>query len=219
MSNKKDYTVQMIRWLSRQEALDRFTVYINWCRNKSYTQQTCPTYSLKTQTTEQELETILVQNTLLSVQTSSPPHPNQTQATKLGTITLSSQQSGSKGQTTFKVPKTHPKELRSVSCDDIVAGHGASQFLPALQDFLCIQGGQTTAQQHDHFSLYKQLVIKLPNISEVNASKTKNVIRATSPLAAKGRSSAQTAKLDFALIRTGERNEYTDGTALEGKSL
>lgn len=38
-SNKKDYTAQMTRWLSRQEAIDRFSVYLEWCRNGSYRAQ------------------------------------------------------------------------------------------------------------------------------------------------------------------------------------
>ncbi|EDR11735.1 uncharacterized protein LACBIDRAFT_324499 [Laccaria bicolor S238N-H82] len=35
-SNKKDYTVQMTIWLRRREAIDRFTLYLNWARNGSY---------------------------------------------------------------------------------------------------------------------------------------------------------------------------------------
>ncbi|KAF8987341.1 hypothetical protein BDZ89DRAFT_1202723, partial [Hymenopellis radicata] len=35
-SNKKDYTIQMTVWLSRQEAVDRFVAFLNWCRNGSY---------------------------------------------------------------------------------------------------------------------------------------------------------------------------------------
>ncbi|KAJ7314250.1 hypothetical protein DFH08DRAFT_716947 [Mycena albidolilacea] len=31
-SNKKDYIAQMTRWLQRQEAVDRFTAYLAWCK-------------------------------------------------------------------------------------------------------------------------------------------------------------------------------------------
>lgn len=30
-SNKKDYVAQMTKWLARQEAVDRFSVYLEWC--------------------------------------------------------------------------------------------------------------------------------------------------------------------------------------------
>ncbi|KAG6901439.1 hypothetical protein DXG01_001133, partial [Tephrocybe rancida] len=29
-SNKNDYTIQMMNWLSRQESVDRFTRYLEW---------------------------------------------------------------------------------------------------------------------------------------------------------------------------------------------
>ncbi|KIY51095.1 hypothetical protein FISHEDRAFT_12666, partial [Fistulina hepatica ATCC 64428] len=32
-SNKRDYTVQMTRWLDRQEAVDHFSLYLQWRRN------------------------------------------------------------------------------------------------------------------------------------------------------------------------------------------
>ena len=31
--NKKDYMIQMITWLHRQESVDRFTMYLYWCWN------------------------------------------------------------------------------------------------------------------------------------------------------------------------------------------
>ncbi|KAI0755864.1 hypothetical protein BC629DRAFT_1584640 [Irpex lacteus] len=43
-SNKKDYTAQMTKWLSRQEAVDRFSVYIEWpsCWTSAGIVQTTP---------------------------------------------------------------------------------------------------------------------------------------------------------------------------------
>lgn len=35
-SNKKDYTIQMTHWLRRQEAVDRFTLYLEWVKNGAY---------------------------------------------------------------------------------------------------------------------------------------------------------------------------------------
>ena len=35
-SNRRDYVAQMTVWLSRQEKVDRFSVYLQWCRDGSY---------------------------------------------------------------------------------------------------------------------------------------------------------------------------------------
>ena len=32
-SNKKDYMIQMTTWLRHQKSVDRFTMYLYWCRN------------------------------------------------------------------------------------------------------------------------------------------------------------------------------------------
>ncbi|KAL0565419.1 hypothetical protein V5O48_016604 [Marasmius crinis-equi] len=38
-SNKKDYTIQMTRWLRRQESVDRFVVYLSWCKHGVYQEE------------------------------------------------------------------------------------------------------------------------------------------------------------------------------------
>jgi hypothetical protein len=69
---------------------------------------------------------------------------------------------------------------------------------------------------HDVFSLWKRLKFRLLPITEANNNKLKNVVWASPPVAASGRCAAEPAHLDFALIRTGEPNQKTEGTPLQG---
>ncbi|KAF7328214.1 hypothetical protein MVEN_02561100 [Mycena venus] len=57
-----------------------------------------------------------------------------------------------------------------------------------------------------------------PKIPEVGRRHSTNLVRATAPAPAKlgERKAAVPACLDFALVRTGEPNPLTEGTALSG---
>ena len=100
-----------------------------------------------------------------------------------------------------------------------VIGNGVSEFLPALHSFLGSHGATITPRPFDRFNLYKQVVIRLLKIPEVSnkPEKLKDVIKAKPPVSAMGRRTTRAAMSNFEL-RTGERNQHTDGTALEGKS-
>lgn len=229
-SNKKDYVAQMTKWLSRQEAVDRFDVYLEWCHLQVKRKKPQQSMDHPSENTD-EPGTVLIEP--LS-------YPNQSTRDSLSPktgreSTASGPQAVIKTSTyardsltlpptplrpRLKVPATHPKELREISAQDIILGNGASEFLPALHSFLSSHGATITLRPFDRFNLYKQVVIRLPEIPEVSnkPEKLKNVIKATPPVSAMGRRAARAAMSDFALIQTGEQNQHTDGTALEGKS-
>ncbi|OBZ76393.1 hypothetical protein A0H81_03785 [Grifola frondosa] len=94
--------------------------------------------------------------------------------------------------------------------------HHAPCFLDGLSTYLRNNGSLYIPHAFDSFDIYSRLSLQLPPIPAAGARHSKDVVRATPPIAAHGRRSAQPAHLDFAFIRTGERNTVTDGTPLQG---
>lgn len=191
-SNKKDYVVQMTTWLARQEAVDRFSVYLEWFKSGAYVPHA-----------SHVLDTV-----------SLPASDSETPEASV--VLLSDVQTRHRH---YQVAATHPPALRAIPAEKVIRGQKAAQFLSALRTFLHINGSSVVPYSFDGFDLYKQLVVTLPGIPEVSDNKLRNVIRASPPSQKVGRKPAEPAQLDFALIRTGEANVYTDGTALEGVSL
>ena len=66
----------------------------------------------------------------------------------------------------------------------------------------------------DCFNLFKQIVIKLPIIDETSQHHCRDIVRATFPTCAQGRSPARSALSDFAFIQS-DPNPYTAGTPLQ----
>lgn len=190
-SNKKDYVVQMTRWLSRQEAVDRFTQYLRWCCSGEYRPPSSASED-PVSTPEPDDGAIVIQKSM----------PSSTSSKK-----------------TYKVAASHPVHLRNVPASSVIANNKASLFVVALQKFLTAHQSNVKVYHFDGFDLFKQLVTSLQSIPEVSDSKRQNIIRAMPPIPASGRKKATPGQFDFALVRTGERNEHTDSTALEGKPL
>lgn len=203
-SSKKDYTIQMTRWLSCQEAVERFTSFISWRRNGAHPPSSGPLARPKSAA---ESDTIT----------------QQAADTDPGTMARAPQQRSLTSVPTFvppsyKIAKTHPRSLRAIPAERLILESKASRFLPALRMFLVSQGSLIMPYMYDQFDLFKQLTVTLPIIPEVSRKleKRKNIIRATPPVPANGRSAERPPFLDFALVRTGEGNNKTDGTPLAG---
>lgn len=189
-SNKKDYVIQMTNWLRRQESLDRFTAYLHWYRSGSYK----------------------------SIGDSSReplPPPGDDEEDDLdddSTVVVEE----AHHQPTYKVASHHPQALRNIPASKIINDHHASRFLEATHAYISNHNSPLIPQAFDTFNLYKRLVFRLPDLQQANANKLKNIVRASPPLPQRGRRPAEPAHMDFALVRTGEPNERTKGTLLEG---
>ncbi|KAJ7596914.1 Zn-finger domain-containing protein [Mycena floridula] len=186
-SNGKDYIIQMTRWLQRQEAVDRFASYLSWCRHGALH---ALDNSASLAVEEGDIEVHMVPTPISSTTNVIVP--------------------------AFKVAATHPPRLRAVPVASIVTGNRASCFLPALQAFLLGEGSVSKVYDFDAINLFGRLTIQLPRIVEVSKNKLKNTVRASPPVPATPCSPAQGPELDFALVRTGEINDRTIGTPLEG---
>ncbi|KAF7334175.1 hypothetical protein MVEN_02323700 [Mycena venus] len=188
-SNRKDYIIQMTLWLQRQESVARFSAFREWMANP-------------------------------------PPPINSTQPPTAVPSPPSTEPSADDADTlihhTYSISKRPPAATRHVVASHIIAqeGHNAIRFLPALSKFLLTNFKSSyTPYAFDVFSTWKRLKFTLPNIAEVGHRHATNLVRVTAPVVPPGESryrAIEPAHHDFALVKTAEVNEFTDGTALHG---
>ncbi|KAL0062695.1 hypothetical protein AAF712_010390 [Marasmius tenuissimus] len=197
-SNKKDYIIQMTRWLQRQEAVDRFTGFLKWCRDGCYRPaepEAVEQVDADDVEAEDDDETPLDAAVLRQL-ARTVPSPRVISH--------------------IKYADTAPKPLRNVEAQRIIRDHNATGFLPALTQFLRQHDCLLIPNEYDRFNLYKRVTTRLPLIPYAGKNNLLNVIRSTPPVPAYGRHEAQLPHLDFVLVRTGEQNIHTDGTVLKG---
>ncbi|KAJ7448237.1 hypothetical protein B0H11DRAFT_2247810 [Mycena galericulata] len=193
-SNRKDYIDQMTLWLQRQESVARFAAFQQWMKTPAPPATTTTTTSL-----------------LPAVHNSEPRNPLN------ATITDSDPDSL---PITYAIAKRPPTATRKVVATRIIApdGHNAVRFLPALTAFLVKAGSSFVPHDFDVFGTWKRITFTLPKIPEVGQRHALNIVRATAPVTQAG-NTIEAAHLDFALVRTGEDNVFTAGTALQGLRL
>ena len=208
-SNRRDYIQQMTRWLQRQENVDRFSEYLAWTRTAPSGSALLPSptrSSPSLHSTASQLEMGLL--------------ADDAQAVVIPEHAVSKPQA-------YSIAKHPPPSARHVSASAIISsdGYNATQFLEALSTFLLTHGSFYKPHSHDVFSLWKQVVFKLPNIPEVGARHSSNAIRATPPNLPSGLGSGrrhlgelEPGHSDFTLIRTGEVNAATASSSLKGLS-
>ncbi|PBK68122.1 hypothetical protein ARMSODRAFT_988855 [Armillaria solidipes] len=195
-SNRRDYTIQMTRWLSRQEAVDKFSTYLDWCQAGKYDMNDNGSVNLL-------LPGLTIPSASMMPAAITPAFNQASPSSHLPTRM-------------FQVSKRHPVDLQGIRASKIIQGHNAPRFLEALEAYLRQHGSMLHPQTFDTFNLYRRLTMELPPIPEASRKKYTNVIRAYPPVKARGHRPAQPAQLDFTLVRTGEHNNRTQGTPLEG---
>ncbi|KAG5223530.1 RNA ligase-domain-containing protein [Salix suchowensis] len=128
-SNKKDYTIQMMRWLSRQESIDQFMAYLTWMREGSYQ----PAQSGTQSTPDSHAPTIIEDEDKGSiyVQLQSDHHP------------------------LYSIPRMHLVHLQNVPAEVFMKNHNVTEFLTALQTYLISHKCPIATQLFDMFNLYK----------------------------------------------------------------
>ncbi|KAJ7870405.1 hypothetical protein B0H13DRAFT_2556335 [Mycena leptocephala] len=192
-SNRKDYIIQMTLWL-RQESVARFSAFREW----------------------------MSESTLSSTPASTQPPTILPLPTSSTSATGAEDDADTLIHHTYSISKQPPAATRRVLASHIIAedGHNASRFLPALSHFLPTTHDSSYTPYHfDVFPTWKRLKFTLPNIPEVGKRHDANIVRATAPVVPPGEAryrATEPAHHDFALVKTGEANSLTDGTALHG---
>ena len=101
----------------------------------------------------------------------------------------------------------------------IILDHSASCFLEAVHTFISAHGSPITPHLFNGFDLFKSITVLLPAIPHTSPSDCKNIIHTSPPARAGLQTAAEPTHLDFVLVRTGEKNEKTEGTSLAGIQL
>ncbi|KAJ6465324.1 hypothetical protein C8R45DRAFT_799465, partial [Mycena sanguinolenta] len=191
-SNRKDYINQMTLWLTRQEAVARFSHYLEWAAANPHPST--------------------LANSAMAA--SRPPVPVVEPESKLDSLIIS------RSYNVAKVLPRATRAVSGLNIIS-PGGHSASRFIPALSQFLRQSDSHFIPRDFDMFGTWKRIGFKLPSIPQVGSRHSTNIVRATAPVPASigQRKAAEPAYLDFALVRTAESNQFTAGTPLEVKVI
>ena len=179
-SNKRDYTIQMTRWLQRQEAINLRDSYLEWLgvlessedasagtppTDKSDSDDSGEAYKLPLEG-EREVTARLINTPLF----------------------------------TYHISKTSP--LPRIPISKLASEYGAMEFLPALETFLKDHMPANTLMPNafDRFDLFKSISILLPSQPHVSDTKRRVTIRATPQHSNGPRKLPTPARFDTALI-------------------
>ncbi|KAJ8079817.1 hypothetical protein PM082_016639 [Marasmius tenuissimus] len=185
-SNKKDYTIQMTRWLRRQESVDRFVVYLLWCERGVYQVEGRGTR-------------------VRYIHHAQDWHPTPVQHTaSLSTLI--------RYDITSIPSLTHVPVSRIIL--QHCTGYFLEALEVFLRANGCNLSPKPF-NQFDLYKQITFAMPKMFSASDSRLS-LKNVVRASSPVPARNCKKATPAQMDFALLSTDERNENTEGTPLQG---
>ncbi|KAG0692558.1 hypothetical protein DFH29DRAFT_1084661 [Suillus ampliporus] len=189
-SNKHDYEEQMALWLQWQEAVFLRSSYLDWLSERSQSatvsSHTDPNRRFDLDSdSDAEIEELQSESHSAAPTNASPSLPIDV---------------------VHVLPKTpaHPRQ----SVDHLITAHGATMFLPALKSFLHehMPRNNIVPGPHDHFDIYRQVVIVAPPDPHASDSPKRWRIRATPEVQpGAGRKPGSPARFDMALISDGVR--------------
>lgn len=211
-TNKKDFIVQMTVWLRRQEAVDRYAVYLDWCKQRTpAVNDTCLLEDQEPEDAEGEVE----------VEGGDRGHGDganfevQASRNQSGVLVMDDRDID-KSQTFYQ-----PPHLRNITVSKIITELHARRFIDALRMYLSTEGVVFTPRVIDTVDMLGRLTYELPGIAEDGGRNSMSIIRSCPPRPRRARTPAEPAYVDFALVRTdaNEHNPFTQGTPLEGERL
>jgi hypothetical protein len=179
-SNKRDYTIQMTRWLQRQEAINLRDLYLRWLNvlesSEDVSSKTLLADKSRSDDSGQEFDVPLEEECEV--------------AAKLNKTPLF----------TYHIAKTSP--LPHIPISQLAGEYGATEFLPALETFLKDHMPANTLKPNtfDRFDLFKSISILRPSKPHVSDTKRRITIRATPQHSNGPRKPPTPARFDTALI-------------------
>ncbi|KAF7293318.1 hypothetical protein HMN09_01211300 [Mycena chlorophos] len=182
-SNRKNYTAQMTRWLSRREAIWRFTAYLEWA---------IPTYD----STRGSAAGVLDPEDLDDEEELGAGGARPQEAD------VASSSTSEKNPPPFKIAKTAPFK---VSVSDLEAKFGANDFLVHLRAFLDQEPQLEVPRNFDaidaEFPVYNRITVFIPPVVQVSKTAIADPIRATCAVPALDLKKAVPAHFDTVLAR------------------
>ena len=200
-SNGRDYVDQMVTWLSRQEAVDMHAAYVEWV------------HKLRSKVSVNSNRDGIHQSGV-PIDDSDPEWVDEPSGNALNTAdseqTLlptagSSDSAASARSSSYKIAKYCP--LPDTSLRQLNKTYGASEFLPALAEFVhkAMPSCTLTPNIMDRYDVYKNISVNYPGDPHGNVEMLTDRIRACPGRAAAGRRKAQPAHFDTAYIVDPER--------------
>lgn len=191
-SNRKEYLRQMTTWLARQEAIQTFSAYLLWAHGEKSSdrgEDDEDTEEVGPTADEEDIESTIV--------------------SRLADVMLTT---GGNRVVAKKSPHLNIKVV------DIVAKHEASQFVPAVNQYLKDNKIRATVSDLDVFDLYNGMSVELPDLPSVGRpTERRQKIRTTAATTARPGHNAVPAHLDTVLVETEEGNDVTENTGLKGE--
>jgi hypothetical protein len=196
-SNKRDYVIQMTRWLQRQEAMDLRAAYLQWLNIRIES--------------EEDLG-------VLDPEADEPIEGHddgeaeyRQQAIHANTV-LAELKAEAAPSFTYKIAKKSPFPNTSVA--RLTSAYGATEFVPALQVFLNNHLSHNRhplkPNQFDRFDIYNAISILLPSKPHISDSKRLISVRATPEHSNGPRKRPTPAHFDTAVIMEDEE-VYEEG--------
>ena len=193
-SNKRDYIIQMTRWLQRQEAMDLRAAYLRWLNILIETEEDPGSLELEEPIDDSETE-------------------YHQEARNADTI-LAELKAEVAPSFTYKIAKK--SHFPNTSIARITSAYGATEFLHALQSFLNKHmPGSLRPNQFDRFNIYNAISILLPSKPHVSDTKCLISVRATPEHPNGLRKPPTPARFDTAVIIEDEevyKEGQIDGT-------
>lgn len=197
-SNKRDYLIQMTRWLERQEAMSIRTAYLKWLQVYAETDDgdsgSGEQFEEENDDSEAEYRHDLAEAEAM-----------------LADIDFSDPSSN------YRIAKTSPHP--NTSLHTLTTAYGATEFLNSLTSWLHVHlpSNKITPNSFDTFPVYNAITISQPSQPHVSDSKNVITIRATPAHENGDRKPTTPARFDTAMIVEDE-DEYEPGW-LEGTLL
>ncbi|KAG2112917.1 hypothetical protein BD769DRAFT_1364286 [Suillus cothurnatus] len=185
-SNKRDYEEQMALWLQCQDAVFLRSSYLDWLSERSQS-------ATVSSHTDPNCRDDLDSDSDAEIEELQSESRNAAPTNISPTLPIV--------HVLAKTP-AHPRQ----SVQHLITAHGATMFLPALKSFLHkhMPRNNIVPGLHDHFDVYRQVVVVTPPDPRVSDSPKRWRIRATPEVQpGPGRKPGSPARFDMALISDG----------------
>jgi hypothetical protein len=194
-SNKRDYVIQMTRWLQRQEAMDLRAAYLRWLNILIESEEDLGLLDLEPEEPIEDYD---------------DGEAEYLQEAGHANTILAELKAEAAPLFAYKIAKKSPFPNTSVA--RITSAYGAAEFLPALQSFLDDHLPRHTLKpnQFDRFDIYNAISILLPSKPHVSDTKRLISVRATPEHSNGLRKPPTPARFDTAVVIEDEE-AYEEG--------
>ncbi|EPQ49998.1 hypothetical protein GLOTRDRAFT_26531, partial [Gloeophyllum trabeum ATCC 11539] len=196
-SNKRNYVEQMARWLERQESVERFNSYLAWLNVSSDLGGTRDDEDWGYDDEDSDAGDDEEEDSHLQV-SKQPDIPSE------------------------RCLLAQRPAFPASKVQDIILNHHATEFLPALSNYLqetCppgMAGKVMLPNEYDRFDVYKQVKVRLPQVPILELKPRLDRIRAIPASLSNQRNGLGVGHFDTVLVKVENRNDYISGTGLRG---